>query len=617
MLNTFRVIVQAYHSLRSIRAERLVYALLVLALFALVLVRAVSVPFVHDEARTFFLYIQSDEMLPFHATWDAANHLLLTSITWPLYKLFGMAPWVLRGFSCASFLLYAWYVHRCGRWIASPTIRWCLWAALLMTPFVLEFFSLFRGYGPSLAFMMMGVHQGVEFLRTDRTAHWSACLVGFALAAYCNLSMLVLWAAVLAGLLVLALRPKGRYKLMRLMLWLLLGVVPLIHAATYAAGLASRDLLYAGSDRGLFNGTLASLGHFVLGCSEPVCLWSVALLFVATIATACWSVRRKRWSTLRSPLVVLSALLLAELMGRSAMNSTWNVLFPTDRAAMHLIPLYLLALGCAMDQWAQRNNWFRFAALSVLYFPLRTAFAMDPQVTTLWPEQSIAPPIIEEIARRNAKSERPLSLATTEFTATALAYEAMWRGLDIPLAQNAPSGSQNDLILIDTKDAAAFPDHRPATRSHGRLQLLERSEPTVLEQVFDTAFTEKGTAFVTLWTTTNELLQQGPVLVEMDALLSSPASPFDAQLTFEVKDTMEHHAYYDGVQLNELRRSWAGDRLHLVRWVPGPLEGQLKFSLYVWDRKGAGVSVDDCRIRIWRPVIVAPVPRSDSSQTDQ
>ena len=66
-----------------------VYLALSTALCIYTALRAIHVPPIHDEAATFFFYIQRGSFLPFEAHWDAANHILNTGLATLSYNLLG------------------------------------------------------------------------------------------------------------------------------------------------------------------------------------------------------------------------------------------------------------------------------------------------------------------------------------------------------------------------------------------------------------------------------------------------------------------------------------------------------------------------------------------------
>ena len=54
--------------------------------------RSVYVPLIHDEAVTYFTYIQSANFIPPWAYWDANNHLLNSAASALFHVLFGSSP---------------------------------------------------------------------------------------------------------------------------------------------------------------------------------------------------------------------------------------------------------------------------------------------------------------------------------------------------------------------------------------------------------------------------------------------------------------------------------------------------------------------------------------------
>lgn len=105
-----------------------------------VIARAALVPFVHDEAATYSMYVQVGEFLPWRSHWDAGNHFLSTGLGIVADRVLGMRQWALRGASVLAFVLYANGTWRLGKPINSRLVRWCAWSGLLLCPFVLEFF---------------------------------------------------------------------------------------------------------------------------------------------------------------------------------------------------------------------------------------------------------------------------------------------------------------------------------------------------------------------------------------------------------------------------------------------------------------------------------------------
>ena len=290
--------------------ERTLFIALAMLVWCIVIWQALTQPFVHDEARVYYNFVQVSKLLPFHTSWDAGNHLLSSCGAWVTTRLFGISHLSLRLFSVLCFVPYAWYGWRWGSFLPSFLVRWPFLLCWTCTPFLLEFFSLFRGYGPGLAFLAMGSFHTVKWAQGHNQRDLVLALVGMSLAVWSNLALVVVHGVVLGYLFVL------HWPLRRSTPWhnwitlLLVGILPWVYAVLYGRGLAAHGALYYGTTAGLVNGTLASLLQFMLGFHGPFLQGVFTALFFALVAWALVSLWRKGIS---SPLVFMTAALVLEL----------------------------------------------------------------------------------------------------------------------------------------------------------------------------------------------------------------------------------------------------------------------------------------------------------------
>ena len=282
------------------RAERWWFGALSLTVFSHVLVRAAVVPLIHDEATSFLAYAQTGHFLPFASMWDANNHFLNSLCGWVGYKLFGLHLLALRWASAMAYLLFAWSAWRLGAEMRSRAIKWCFWLALLLCPFLLDFFSLFRGYGPAIAFLLFALQAFVRFINEGRRVQLIAVLLGLAIANGFLLALVPLCTMMLLLLLWLVRRERDQ-----ILLCLGLGVLPLFAASVTSIMLARLGLLYHGSTEGFVPVTVGSISLRVLGSSA----WSVTItaLLLVSVAVSIVVVRSWRDRNFTSPAFLTSS----------------------------------------------------------------------------------------------------------------------------------------------------------------------------------------------------------------------------------------------------------------------------------------------------------------------
>jgi hypothetical protein len=362
--------------MNALRRPGTLYATLAVLVGLLVCWRAWHLPLVHDEARTWLVYVLSGDFLPFRAQWDAGNHVLVTAAAWCGQRLFGEAPFVLRLFPVLSFALYAWYGWRLSTRLKATAIAWSFRAAWIGTPFLLDFFSLFRGYGPALALQALAVYHFITFISAPRDHRLWPLLLAVALGTWCSLNgTLARPGDAHPGAAGYRCPDLDQRRAVLAVQWLVIGLLPLLIALLYGQGLAERGALYYGSDVGWVDGTLTSLTLPLLGTDEPAASWLLLVPVLLAFMEVVWALVKGRRDALRTPLAGVAMLLAAEVAGRTLMHLLWGTLFPVDRTALHLIPLALLLFALAADDVAARRSWTSWIAALVLLAPASTGAA--------------------------------------------------------------------------------------------------------------------------------------------------------------------------------------------------------------------------------------------------
>jgi hypothetical protein len=170
--------------------EIVAYIVLALFVFGYIISRALVGEIVHDEAVSFFIYVQTGNFIPPWSYLDAANHLLNSALAWVTYSLAGDAPIVLRLPNVLAFGVYALYTFKIGRFITNPAGRWFMYLSFLLVHFIIEFFAYMRGYGLSMAFLTASIYYLICFSNQLRYRYFIEFVVFSLLAVFANLALL-------------------------------------------------------------------------------------------------------------------------------------------------------------------------------------------------------------------------------------------------------------------------------------------------------------------------------------------------------------------------------------------------------------------------------------------
>lgn len=581
-----------------LRTERSFFIGMFAALWVYVILRAILVPWVHDECTSIYWFLERENFLPYVALWDAGNHFLSSAIGVLGHKFFGLSLLGSRVGSVVAFPLFAWAVYRIGSLLNNGMVRWSVWTALLACPFLLDFFSLFRGYGLGMTFFLVAVDGAIRYRAEPTARHLVQLLLGFALADLAVLSLLPLWVLVVAALgvdLGLNWRRTRTLKVQKVVLWVLLGVVPLLFGLLLSWEMRRRGLLYHGSLEGFTSVTLASLCRFVLGSAHPLVLLAVAGSVIASTAVV---FMRPAW---KGPLVLVAALLWVDVCMRIAMALLLKVNYPEDRAALHLVPLAILLFAFATDALALQKRAWRSAALLLLVLPARSLLTANVDHTLLWPEQSVPPRFLHYVAQQQGEG-RSLTVGAYNQLTMSIPYTARLHGLALnpPDVEGFPNGP-NDLRIVDERFLEqALPGYRIVDHSPGPgLHLLQRIQPLALDTPVWNSFAwqQPTEERIALWLEGESASTHDRFLsVEYTAVCDAPF--LDLRIVLEQKDGGKLLSG-DIIRLAALEPRCTGDTMRLLMRIPHE-PSSTRRVVYFWNQYRTPIVAINGRWRVHR-----------------
>ena len=196
------------------RSTQIIYYLGLFFAFSYVLIRGFTVGMTHDEALTYKI-IQGDEILK----GTANHHWLNTQLSSLSAAVFGAKEFALRLPNILSFAVFWFFLFRISRnFLTSSSSQIALLLLLCGNPFMLDFFSLCRGYGLSIAFVTASLFYLFRLaeLKTDsKPIHYYLATIFsvFALSANLNTLNYFLIALALVLLSTFIFKPKNRFLL--------------------------------------------------------------------------------------------------------------------------------------------------------------------------------------------------------------------------------------------------------------------------------------------------------------------------------------------------------------------------------------------------------------------
>ncbi|MGV3613472.1 MAG: hypothetical protein ACO1N0_21110 [Fluviicola sp.] len=363
------------------RSTQIIFYLGLLLAFTYVIIRGFTVGITHDEALTYKI-IRGDEI--YKGT--ANHHWLNTQLSTLSIYFFGAKEFALRLPNILSFGIFWFFLFRIAKtFLKSSATQLALLLFLCGNPFILDFFSLCRGYGLSLAFVtasLFYLFKTVSLKSDSRVQHYFLG-TGFAiLALSANLNTLNYFLVALALMLLCLLVFKPKNWVLLLTSLIILSGITLFFSLDRLFFLRAKDELYFGTTNihTTIDSLICSSFYFRDGFAHVqilrYLLYGLILLIIFLV------IRKKSLFTPGAfSLMVLTGVFAALI----AEHLLFDSLYPLNRSSLYLYPILLLALLLNLESWKYKVVRWLFLTISLCFVLVNTLF-YNFKVTTTWPE---------------------------------------------------------------------------------------------------------------------------------------------------------------------------------------------------------------------------------------
>ena len=163
-----------------------------MGLFTFIIVKAIVVQITVDEAYTLTMLTKESvwNLVSYESSYTN-NHILNSLLCKLSFSIFGMNQLAGRLPNILSFLLYFWFVWQFSRrFFKDDAIGLMFVAVMLGNPYMLEFFSLARGYGLSFALMMPSIYYAARYVLEHHYKSLPLSILFSILAVYAQFALL-------------------------------------------------------------------------------------------------------------------------------------------------------------------------------------------------------------------------------------------------------------------------------------------------------------------------------------------------------------------------------------------------------------------------------------------
>lgn len=363
-------------------------------LLAYISIRAHTVSFGFDEAFTYMYHVRKGKLVLLEHDLSTANHHALNVWgMWLFMKLFGPNDFAMRVPNLIGGLVYFYAAMRLSLLSRSKVLALASFVILCAQPYLLDFFSLARGYGISNGLLLLSLwllHRFATEGRQQRFALRSVAAAALAVLAHTVLlNYLLALLAVVAVLLLLDAKRNGSLLVSKELLGTIGGVAAVLGFVIWnAIGMRAGGALFHGSED-LWEGTLGSLARMMAYRLDlpweplPIMGAFLILLVVACVAAVVIARRTSAVQPVWLGLAVIGIMLLAFQVQHALLGLNW----PAVRTGLFIVPLLGWLLVSAVQAWsiAQRVPVFVAAVLAVALL-VHFARSANLEVASEWRE---------------------------------------------------------------------------------------------------------------------------------------------------------------------------------------------------------------------------------------
>jgi|GEM_PF-1477595 len=359
-------------------------------LFIYVCLRAYFIAFTWDEAFSYLEFINKKLFSPFYFTSVSANnHLLNTWLAYLSSMLFGSNEFALRLPNAFACLLFLFFTAKISNEFHSPLLKVSSFLVLNLNHYMVDYFSMSRGYGLSFGLMAGSLWYLYLFLKTNFQKKYSlfsilfAIISTFAYLALIHFSIALFVLIIIIDFLnegqnlnskekILAVIQKNKIIIFSIFIFLLI-IIPRI------IGLKNAEALFYGGKAGFWNNTVLSVFgkalygkiymlnfKFILSCFSII-------IFIVSFFISVKIIYRKNILPERFFLSFLCLLILYCSTVSVLQHHILHTPYLANRTALYLLILFSFMLVFLLNELALTNKLYNYflhatAVLLTLHF---------------------------------------------------------------------------------------------------------------------------------------------------------------------------------------------------------------------------------------------------------
>ena len=572
--------------------------------------RAIQIPFTYDEASTFQRYIHTLRFLPPGAHPDANNHILNSALSSLCYRLFGSSELSLRlpNLFAAPVFFYFWY--QLSKEIKNLFFRWVFMLSFFTSLYFIEFFSVCRGYGISMAFFAASLFHLFRYCKSPNSKNFILCLVFMVIAVSANLTLINTFILIilLLGFSLITKSAKGKSGpiLSHSFLLFLVGIFPVFLFSSHLLTLEKFGQLYYGSRLGFWNLTVKSLAAVITESHNILFpLYAVVSFLLCLLIFLKLNSRKISISEVLHPKYHFFILLTGNIAATLLVCFLTKSNYPEDRTGLYFFPLLvgsICFLGDAAPKGAFKTGMLALC-LPLLLLPGQFLVKMNISKSSYYHLFQLPYRFYDKINSYQKSGETPLTIGSYRMRLLNWYFMIYRKGGNMqPVHVTDYPNTIEDFLITEMLEKPPLKmsydsiDFDPASAFFllKRKKFLERKPILDLPNITISGNLHE---FCDLLVHPADSFVGKNIIIGFDLSIECKTAPLEAWIVCCAKDKDGRDLRYEFIALDWLKTNWSGEKHNfingmLLNTIPPETKN---IVAYFWNQKMVPFVIKDGR----------------------
>lgn len=362
--------------------------------------RALTLSFTIDESETFNTFVPLGFMdIISYRIVSANNHILNTLLMKFFSFLFGNSEFVLRLPNFMAHFVYLTFSYLILKKLSDNVLVLCGFLLLNLNPYLLDFFSIARGYGLAVAWMMGSIYYFIDFHTTNDKKKLTLALVFAYMSVLSNFSLLIYFASLVIIINLIWITSvtkklsvkdliKQNIPLVITLLLLFIVLYEPIRKLVKFGG------LYSGGENGFWTDTVGSLvdtslyGQPYFSYARIVLLWFIFIVIIAMSITFIYDIIKTKHFLISNLFTLFFFLLLLPCFVSICQHLIIGSKFLINRMAIFFIPLFFISIVYFINHFVYAGRLvllkYFFIISLTLFVSIHTALSTNTKSFLSW-----------------------------------------------------------------------------------------------------------------------------------------------------------------------------------------------------------------------------------------